>query len=136
MRQRFLERLRRAERGGEDPGSVDSKSVLDSVQRHLLLLLNTQRGSAQIAGDYGIPDFFSLLGMGDVEALRRLEVLLEDVIGKYEPRLKDIEVKVVNKDDYGLDLHMQLSGSLALENETLPVSFETVLDSGGRIRIE
>lgn len=136
MRQRFLERLRRAERGGEDPGSVDSKSVLDSVQRHLLLLLNTQRGSAQIANDYGIPDFFSLLGMGDVEALRRLEVLLEDVIGKYEPRLRDIEVKVVNKDDYGLDLHMQLSGSLALENETLNVSFETVLDSGGRIRIE
>lgn len=138
MKERLLERIRRVESGGGgDPGLVDSRALLNSVQKHLMLLLNTEKGSVPIDDDYGVPDFFSLLGVGDVEALSRLERMLEEVVVKYEPRLRNVAIEVVNRDERGVNLHLQLSASLPLDDEeNLAVSFDTVIDSGGRIRIE
>lgn len=137
MKERLLERFRKAESGDEeDLGFVDRQAVLASVQRHLILLLNTQKGSVPIAEDYGVPDFFSLLGLGDVEAISKLERMLEDVVAKYEPRLSNVKIQVINRNEAGMNLHMQMSASLSVDNEDIPVNFDTVLDSGGRIRVE
>lgn len=136
MRERLLERMRREEKGENDPGIPDSQLVLQSVQHHLARLLNTARGSVPIADDYGIPDFFSLFGLGDVEALGRLERMLEVVVKKYEPRLKNVTIKVISKDETGLNLHLQLLGSIPMEGKDVAVSFETVLDSNGRVLVE
>lgn len=137
MKERLLERIRAAEAGlDRDPGLVDSQAVLASVQRHLMLLLNTQKGSVPIAHDYGVPDFFSLLGIGDVEAITKLEHMIAEVITKYEPRLHNVDIKVVNRNERGMNLHMQMSAALNVEDKSIPVSFDTVLDSGGRIRVE
>lgn len=136
MRERLLERIRKAEKGQAAPGRVPAADILHSVQRHLALLLNTQRGSTPIAPDYGIPDFFSLLGMGDVETLHEMERMLTEVVQKYEPRLKDVAVRVLDTDQRGLNLHLMLSATLVAENEQVSVNFNTVLDSGGRVRIE
>lgn len=136
MQERLLERMRRAEMGKNNPGVPDSQLVLASVQQHLVHLLNTAQGSVPIADDYGIPDFFSLFGLGDVEAMSRLERVLESAVRKYEPRLRNVVIQVVNKDEAGLNLHLQLSGTLPMEGRDLNVSFDTLLDSSGRIVIE
>ncbi len=137
MRERLLERIREAETGQETIlGSVDSQAVMNSVQRHLMLLLNTQKGSVPIADDYGVPDFFSLLGMGDVEAITKLERMIENVISKYEPRLRNVSIHVTNRNELGSHLHMQITASLNVGKDDLQVSFDTVLDSGGRFRVE
>lgn len=136
MRERLLERMRRAEKGNNNPGVPDSQLVLDSVQNHLMQLLNTAQGSVPIADDYGIPDFFSLFGLGDIEAIAKLERVLETAVRKYEPRLRNVSIQSVNKDEIGLNLHLQLSGSIPLEDKEITVSFNTHLDAGGRIAIE
>lgn len=136
MRERLLERLSRAESGANDPGRTDSQIVLQSVQRHLALLLNTQQGSVSIAPDYGIPDFFSLFGLGDVEALANIERLLEQTVQKYEPRLHDVNIRVVSKDSAGLNLHLQLLAKLPVDGGDVNVSFDTVFDAGGRVTID
>ncbi len=135
MRERLLERIRRSEEK-KTSDLPESRQILDSVQRHLSLLLNTQRGSVLIADDYGIPDFFSLFGLGDVEALSRLEAMLEKVVEKYEPRLRDVSIKVTNRDSAGLNLHLVLAAKLPMEGSDMNVSFDTVLDSGGRVSID
>ena len=71
-------------------------SVLDNLQR----VLNTRAGSVAHLPDYGLPDMTQILqGMpGTVHALK---TLLATVLLKYEPRIRAIDVVILEQTQPG-----------------------------------
>ncbi len=132
--ERLLERIRELKRNPERRGGRDSKRIMDSVLSHLQKILNTRQGSVPIAHDYGIPDFTELLHEYP-ESLRGVERAIRNTIQKYEPRLKAVRVNFLPQDDDVLVLRFQIIAKLAIEDENVPVYFESVVDTDGKIRL-
>ena len=132
--ERLTERIRLWEKNPERRGKPDPKRMIDSIIRHLERILNTRWGSAQIADDFGVPDF-SDMRSGFPDALRELERLIRNTIMKYEPRLQSVRVKFLQQDEYMMALSFQIIGKLVLEGEKNPVIFESMMDTEGKVTI-
>jgi type VI secretion system protein len=108
--------------------------MVASIVRHLERILNTRWGSAQIAADYGIPDFTALRS-GLPDAIRDLERAIRDTIQKYEPRLEAVRVRFIPQEETILTVSFQIVARLVLEGEKNPVTFQSVMDSDGKVTI-
>lgn len=131
---RLLERLHDAEAGGNDD-RTPSERASASVLGYLVKILNTRQGSAQIAKDFGIPDFTNIASSYGVESVPDIERAIEQVIATYEPRLTDVHVTYDPRKDDPLAIPFTLQASLVLDGQRVPVVFETVLGSDGRIAV-
>ncbi len=132
--ERLTERIRSWNKAPDRRGGPDPRRMIDSIIRHLERILNTRRGSAQIAEDYGIPDFTDLRS-GFPEAIRDLERTIRNVLQKYEPRLESVRVKFIPQEENMLTVSFQIVGRLILEEEKNPVVFESIMDPDGRVTI-
>jgi type VI secretion system protein len=132
--ERLTERIRSWNKAPDRRGGPDPRRMIDSIIRHLERILNTRRGSAQIAEDYGVPDFTDLRS-GFPEAIRDLERTIRDTLQKYEPRLKSVRVKFIPQEENMLTVSFQIVGRLILEEEKNPVVFESIMDPDGRVTI-
>ena len=112
----------------------DPKRMIDSVIRHLEQILNTRRGSAQIADDFGIPDF-SEYKSAYPDSQWDLERAIRHTIQKYEPRLKAVRVKFIEQEENPLSVSFQITARLVLEEYRDAVVFESILGSDGKITI-
>jgi len=133
----FQERL--LERLGHMEESVSSKEKLEtrplnSIISHLSKLLNTRQGSVSIAPDFGVPDITNLPGGNIMETRQRVEAIIQEVVEKYEPRLKNVKMRMHQDDKPGLSLKFRLEANLT-ENEGVPVVFETIVSTDGKISI-
>lgn len=131
---RLIERIRNLEK---DPGrstTEDPKKVIASILQHLTKVLNTRRGGAQIADDFGLPDLTDYLHDYST-GLREVEKSIRETIRKYEPRLKSVRVKFIPQEEDVLSLCFQVSARLAEVHGDHPVIFESLVGSGGQIRI-
>ena len=133
--QRLLERIGFFEKHPDRRGTSDPAMMTVSIIRHLQRILNTKQGSAQISDDYGLPDFSTLKGSSSSESIKELERSIKEVIQKYEPRLTMVKVIAEPKGDDLLSLYFKIEARLALEKMDIPVMFETVLNSDGRMSI-
>ena len=132
--ERLLERLQNTEK---NPGSRienDLPRKVNSIMAHLQSLLNTHQGSVPIADDYGIPDITNTQGESVTEMTRRIELTLQGVINKYEPRLDKVKVMLISEKDEVLSLRFKLEAVLVTENST-PVVLETVVSTGGKVNV-
>ncbi|NIO05778.1 MAG: type VI secretion system baseplate subunit TssE [Deltaproteobacteria bacterium] len=132
--ERLTERIRSWNRAPDRRGRPDPKRMIDSIVRHLERILNTRWGSAQIADDYGIPDFTALRS-GLPDAIRDLERAIRNTIQKYEPRLEAVRVKFIPQEETILTVSFQIVARLAVEGEKNPVTFQSVMDSDGKVTI-
>jgi type VI secretion system protein len=132
--ERLTERIRSWNKAPDRRGGPDPKRMIRSIIRHLERIMNTRRGSAQIADDYGVPDF-SDFRSGFPEAIRDLERTIRNTIQKYEPRLKAVRVKFIPQDENMLAVSFQIVARLILEEEKDPVVFESIIDSDGKVTI-
>lgn len=132
--ERLTERIRSWKRGPFRREALDPKRMIDSVIRHLEQILNTRRGSAQIADDFGIPDF-SDYKSAYPDCQRDLERAIRHTIQKYEPRLTSVRVKFIEQEEDPLSVSFQITARLVLEGQKDPVVFESILGSDGRISI-
>jgi len=132
--ERLTERIRSWNRAPHRRGKPDPKRMVDSIVRHLERILNTRWGSAQIADDYGIPDLTDLRS-GLPDAVRDLERAIRNTIQKYEPRLEAVRVKFIPQEKTILTVSFQIVARLALEGEKNPVTFQSVMDSDGKVTI-
>ena len=132
--ERLTERIRSWKKAPDRRGGPDSRRMIDSIIRHLERILNTRRGSAPIAEDYGIPDFTDLRS-GFPEAIRDLERTIRDTLQKYEPRLRSVRVKFIPQEEDMLTVSFQIVARLILEEEKDPVVFESIMDPDGRVTI-
>jgi len=114
--------------------TLDRDGLLESVRRELELLLSSRSPlpAHRLAGreltviDYGLPDLADFPAEGP-EDHRRLAALVERVVAAFEPRLKDVRVRVERPLPERRALALVLEGVLASGHPGEAVSFPTVL---------
>ncbi|MCP4745882.1 MAG: type VI secretion system baseplate subunit TssE [Desulfobacteraceae bacterium] len=131
---RLLDRIRLVDKENSRKAGKDPLKMIQSVLGHIQRILNTRQGNVLIAQDYGIPDFTNYEN-NKAEAGKNIERAIRKTLEKYEPRLTSIHVTSFTDDDEGLTLSFQIQATLVTQNHTL-VTFESVVDSGGRVRIK
>lgn len=113
----------------------DDYALINSVRAHLQLLLNTRRGNVVIADDYGMPDFTNFLS-GYPSTVPEMEKLIKQTISKYEPRLKNPQVKFVFDEDTPLLLKFKIIATLHDKTRNAPVTFESHVTPGGKVQFK
>ncbi len=132
--ERLLERMRNIELNPDRREGRDTGRRINSILNHLQRVLNTKQGSTPIADDYGIPDFTNMPGAFSTGATHDIERIIKHVIEKYEPRLAKVRATFKAQEDDVLSLRFEIDARLA--DEEIPVTFETVVVSGGKINIK
>ncbi len=124
--------------------TLDAQGLRESVRRELEDLFNTRISSPAHPSafreltvvDYGIPDF-APLGPQNPDDASQLAALLQRVIQAFEPRLKEVEVKidVARGGDRGMAATIQ--GFLDVGEVREPVSFPAFLrERASEVRID
>jgi type VI secretion system protein len=123
----FLEKML-----GPLPGRVHSpvRWVGDPVRTHLALLLNTRQGSVPNLPDYGLPDVSSFYS-DYPSSLGELRALVERLIKKYEPRLLNVRVRLIDKDLKEFRASFLITGDVEEEEEMTRVQYRTTISSSG-----
>jgi len=132
--------------GDGDLDSYGLDEMYASVRRDLEDLLNTHAPPIEPPEDcvllrrsvaaYGLPDLASLLVVSERDGIA-LSRVLEDILGRFEPRLKDVRViREVEPDDAKLfRMRFQIEARLAVEPYP-NVAFQTVLEiASGRTSV-
>jgi type VI secretion system protein len=112
----------------------DPRKVSESVQTHLINMMNTRQGSSISVPDYGLPDFNDLKHRYP-DALNELRRAIKLCIEKYEPRLTRIKVKYVPDEDNPIQLRFEINALLNVNGKNSSVWYETTLDSAGRANV-
>jgi type VI secretion system protein ImpF len=117
--------------------SVRVAQVKESVKRDLEWLLNTKRAVTEIPADlrqlhaslltFGMPDFtHSSINRPDDK--RALQQAVEIVVRRFEPRLKEVAVTLLEARDFDRGLRFRIDAKLDIEPAPEAVSFDSVLD--------
>jgi len=106
--------------------------TMASILAHLGKMLNTRRGNAPVAPDYGIPDMADLVHSFP-DSIRYLEQAIRTTIEAYEPRLSTVRVRYSGPGDDVLRLHFEVTAVLRAADSGRPVSFSTEIDDGGEV---
>lgn len=132
--ERLLERIRSVEKNPDRREGRDDGRLIRSVLRHLERILNTRQGSVPIADDYGVPDFTNFQGASLSESTYEIERSIRQVILNYEHRLRGVRVGFIPQEEDILALRFKITAKLAV-NEDIPIAFNTVIGTGGRIDV-
>ena len=130
----LLERLGAREPEGVRSGSLDRNAQLSSIVQHLRKMLNSRQGHALAQMDYGIPDP-SEVAHSFPDAIGKMQRAIRTCIEKYEPRLTGVKVIQVESGDDVLTLRYHITARLTDSKERVTVSFDTLVDSSGRIEV-
>jgi type VI secretion system protein len=131
----LLERLARPRTLGVRTLSENTAELVRSILRHLQRMLNSRQGHAPAQMDYGITEPSEVVH-NFPEAVGRMQRAIRACIEKYEPRLNSVTVTHVEDEDDLFTLRFQITAQLATSKEKAQVSFDTLMDSGGRIQIK
>ncbi len=105
-----------------------------SVATHLAKMLSTRAGSVQTLPDYGLPDLNDMrLSLHD--SLQQARIAIERFIEAYEPRLRDVRVISLPRDNDPLSLAFAIEGLLQVEGCKRQVSFSARLDGSGQVKV-
>ncbi len=130
-----MERICSWEKEPDRRSREDSGRIIDSVMTHLQRILNTRQGSVQIADDFGLPDFTDLID-NYPESIMDLERSIRRMVQKYEPRLTSIQVNFIPQEDEKLSLDFQITAELRAGDATLPVRFDSQMESSGKVNVK
>jgi type VI secretion system protein len=114
---------------GEDLEAV----VLD----HLRMMLGTRMGSALTVPDYGLIEVSDLL-YDFPDALGIIQRGLKTTLTKYEPRLKNVQVRALDpgEDESRMFLYFEITAQLVHPNgERQAIRFTTKVDESSTIEI-
>jgi type VI secretion system protein len=95
-------------------------------------LLNTRKGDAVCAPEFGVTDFVDMV-YAFPGSVQQLVKSIRTTILEYEPRLQNVNVRHIPEED-SLTLRFEISAQLVSEpNRTLRVS--TMVRPGGRVDV-
>ncbi len=132
---RLLERIREMEQGTQTLEISDPVKLQESILNHLTKVLNTRQESAIIGSEFGIPDFSALTTTFNSAAIATIEKSLLEVVSRYERRIKNVRVFFVPDPKDPLKMQFSLEGEIPDQLKNIPVVFQTVLTSTGRISV-
>lgn len=127
--QGFLEKTLGSLPGEAQPHAV--RWVGDPVRVHLSLLLNSRRGSVEHLPDYGLPDVSSFYSEYPA-SLGQLRSLVEQLIKKYEPRLANVRVRLLETNVKEFRASFLIAGDVEVLGERVAVQYRTTITSSGR----
>ncbi|MFT6895910.1 MAG: type VI secretion system protein [Paraglaciecola sp.] len=130
----LLERIDDPEHMQSRSLSINVDKVSDSVIAHLRNMFNVRQGSVMTLDDYGMPDFNDIVA-DFPNAIKVVRGVLKESIRKYEPRLSGIIVNHVEDPMHPLDLLFRVKGELQLDDEIVPIMFETVVGDSGSVKV-
>ncbi len=133
MNRRLLERIRNLDMEDQELESDDTASEVRAILEHLQGLLNTRQGTVLIDDGYGMPDIFFTQGTSFHDNSQSMVQLLTETIRKYEPRLRNVTVKMKPRMNELLEQHFTVQATLA-RDETARFEFNAVVSSEGKIR--
>jgi type VI secretion system protein ImpF len=119
-------------------GEVDIQQMTVAVRRDLEELLNTRAPQIDLPEEfkevrnsvvaYGMPDLTSLTILAERRGVA-VGTILQEIITRFEPRLRDVKAIQTEGDDKKGELRMRFHIEARLRVEPYPsVSFETVLE--------
>lgn len=109
-------------------------SAMASVAAHLGKMLSIRAGSVQTLSDYGLPDLNDMrLSLHD--SLSQARSAIESFIEAYEPRLSDVRVISLPRDNDQLRLSFSIDGLLEVDGFRRQVSFSACLDGSGQVKV-
>ncbi|TIH10377.1 type VI secretion system baseplate subunit TssE [Pseudomonas leptonychotis] len=109
-------------------------AAMASVATHLAKMLSTRAGSVQTLPDYGLPDLNDMrLSLHD--SLQQARIAIERFIEAYEPRLSDVRVISLPRDNNPLSLAFAIEGQLEVDGFKRQVSFSARLDGSGQVKV-
>lgn len=110
-------------------------SIMASVAAHLAKMLSTRAGSVQTLSDYGLPDLNDMrLSLHD--SLTQARLAIERFIEAYEPRLSNVRVVSLPRDNDRLRLSFSIEGLLEVDGFKRQVSFSARLDGSGQVKVK
>jgi type VI secretion system protein len=113
----------------------DNSQLISSILEHLGKMLNTRRGNAPVAPEYGIPDIVDLVHSFP-ESIRLMEQAIRSTIEKYEPRLTNVRVKHLLPEDDVFALHFEVTAVLVQESSKREsIWFETKVTNNGEVTV-
>lgn len=121
------------------------RRVVQSVRRDLEWLLNTRltwvderiaaaEHVARSIATYGLPDYSSE-NLNDADARARLKRAIEKAIAVFEPRLTRVAVTAEPLRQHERTLRFRIDAVLHVDPIREPVTFDTVLDTGGAAQV-
>jgi len=134
--QRLLERIREVEKHPELRGNPTPEVIVSSVMNHLRKILNTKQGTAPIDDDFGVPDFTNLGSTFGQDTIPDIQRSIADVVHKYEPRLKGVNVTYLPQSADVLQVAFKLEATILAESREVPVVFETIIDPDGKVSVK
>ena len=109
-------------------------AAMASVATHLAKMLSTRAGSVQTLPDYGLPDLNDMrLSLHD--SLQQARIAIERFIEAYEPRLSEVRVISLPRDNNPLSLAFAIEGLLEVDGLKRQVSFSARLDGSGQVKV-
>ena len=130
----LLERIEDLEskknRIGKNPVEIETQSILI----HLNKLLNTNKGSVQIAHDLGMPSMTAFSSDGIAGTMEKIAKAVIELVKNYEKRLSKVKVKIESDKSNVLSIYFTLEGILS-RHDNVPVFFEAIVKPSGRISV-
>ncbi|MBF5014506.1 type VI secretion system baseplate subunit TssE [Burkholderia pseudomultivorans] len=119
--------------GGEPLDAYDDRTLeCLSVQHNVRRILNTRAGALKHLPDYGLPDLTSIYKALPASA-HLLKSQMEATLLKYEPRIRAIDVEILENDDPGVLVSFEMTCHL---KKAGLVRFGTYFEPPGRMRVE
>lgn len=108
--------------------------VMASVAAHLSKMLSTRAGSVLALPDYGLPDLNDMsLSLHD--SLTQARSAIESFIERYEPRLSEVQVISIPREDDPFRLLFAIEGLLDVAGIKRQVTFNAALASSGHVKV-
>jgi type VI secretion system protein len=134
--------LRRLERAA-DPTSAGRQmfrgdDIESAVTNHLQQMLNTRQGSALTIPDYGIVEVSELLH-DFVSTANVVQRCVKNTISKYEPRLKNVQVRSIEPEEDSMTYAMGFEITAQLVDrggDRHAVRFVMRIDQSSSVRFE
>ena len=104
-----------------------------SIVAHLRVLLNTRRGDAVTAPDFGVLDFSDVANEFP-SAIPALAKSIRSTILEYEPRLRNVAVRHL-PDEHALTLRFEIQAQLAAGRSARSLRLATTVRPGGHIDV-
>ncbi len=114
------------------PERVDLGTVSNSIRDHLGRLLNARQGTLKHLPDYGLPDIAQIFH-GLPYSVDELVAAIREGILRYEPRLRQVEVRNAPRVKGDAILRLEVIGTLHSGESVL---FETVFLSEGQATVK
>ncbi|MFM0652927.1 type VI secretion system baseplate subunit TssE [Paraburkholderia sediminicola] len=119
--------------GGEPLHAHDDRTLeILSVQQNIRRILNARAGALKHLPDFGLPDLTNIFKALPASS-HLLKQQMETTLLKYEPRIRAINVDIIENDDPGVTVSYEMTCHLKRAGL---VRFGTYFEPPGRMRVE